>query len=221
MQRKAVTRQELLLAGRQLFSTKGLYESRVEDLTRTARIAKGTLYLYFRDKDDLVRAVVTAGFELLQRRVRAETEGKRSLDGVLRAIVAAHLAFFQENPDLMRIFHQARGMLKFDRPRWRPLRQPLLQHLALVAELLGQALPLARMTAAQRFDLAIQLFGMVSGVTSVRVAVKGRMAWREPRSFSGALLAASRYAALATASTQRRRPWPVARAPRRRQSLRS
>ena len=39
--RKRVTRRELLVAGRKLFGDEGLYESRIEDLTRHAGIAKG------------------------------------------------------------------------------------------------------------------------------------------------------------------------------------
>ena len=48
------TRRELVLAGRRLFSQEGIYESRIEDITKHAGIAKGTLYLHFRSKEDLV-----------------------------------------------------------------------------------------------------------------------------------------------------------------------
>ncbi|HUK63923.1 MAG TPA: helix-turn-helix domain-containing protein, partial [Dongiaceae bacterium] len=42
--RKHATRRELLIAGRRLFAERGLYDSRIEDLSRQAGIAKGTLY---------------------------------------------------------------------------------------------------------------------------------------------------------------------------------
>ena len=217
MQRKEWARQELLLAGRQLFSEKGLYESRVEDLARIAGIAKGTLYLYFRDKEDLIQAVVTAGFELLQQRVRERTEGARALSDVVSRIVATHLEFFVENPDLMRIFHQARGMLKFDRPRWRPLRVPLLKHLESVADLLGQTPSLAPLSPGERLDLAIQLFGVVSGVTSVRVAAKrSATAEVDAHALGWALVAAFKKRPAVGAALGRRRRPRQARPPRRR-----
>jgi AcrR family transcriptional regulator len=74
----------------------------VEDLTRIACIAKGTLYLYFRDKEDLIQAVVTAGFELLQQRVRERTDGARTASDVVSRIVAAHLEFFVDGSSTKR-----------------------------------------------------------------------------------------------------------------------
>lgn len=222
MERKVLTRQELLLAGRRLFSEKGLYESRVEDLTRIAGIAKGTLYLYFRDKEDLIQAVVTAGFELLQQRVRERTDGARTPSDVVSRIVAAHLEFFVENPDLMRIFHQARGMLKFDRPRWRPLRVPLLEHLESLARLLGQAPSLARLSPGERLDLAIQLFGVVSGVSSVRVAANpGASVEVDAQDLGQALFAAFRRRSAACPAPGRRGRPQQARPARRRRVVRS
>jgi len=217
MERKALTRQELLLAGRRLFSEKGLYDSRVEDLARTAGIAKGTLYLYFRDKEDLIQAVVAAGFERLQQRVHERTQGARVLSDVVSRIVAAHLEFFVENPDLMRIFHQARGMLKFDRPRWRPLRVPLLEHLESLAEILGQAPSLARLSPGERLELAIQLFGTVSGVTSVRVAANpGTSVEVDAQDLGRTLVAAFRRRSAEGAVPGRRGRTRRARPPRRR-----
>ena len=215
-QRQAWTRSELLLAGRRLFSIHGLYESRVEDLTRTAGIAKGTLYLYFRDKEDLIQAVVAEGFSLLQQRLRERMSGSRGLDETVARIVAAHLDFFADNPDLLRIFHQARGMLKFDRPRWRPLRAPLQQHLGYVAELLGRTPSLARCTHEDRLALAIHLFGSVSGVASVRVAMDPRArANVEAEAVTRALVASCRWQVKQRAALGRERSPTVWQRPRR------
>ncbi len=172
--RKQATRRQLIRAGRRLFSEAGLYEARIEDLSRRAGIAKGTLYLYFRNRDELAREVVAMGYRELRAHVLRRIDGARSLEGLLRALVEAHVEFFRENPDLVRIFHQARGMLKFHRREWRGLRAPLRGHLEFLAETL-RAVPsgLRRRPAARR-DLALHLFGSVSGVVSVRAAVEPR-----------------------------------------------
>jgi len=170
--RKAVTRAELILAGRRLFSEKGLYESRVEDLTRMAGIAKGTLYQYFWNKEDLIQAVVAIGFEDLGRLLAAEVHGARTLAGRTARIADAHLAFFAENPDLMRIFHQVRGMLKFDHAERAPLRVILRRHLDLLTALLDVESTSAGPGLARRREIAVLLFGSVSGITSVHAAVE-------------------------------------------------
>lgn len=168
-QKRLSTRRELLLAARKWFSQEGLYDSRVEDITEQAGIAKGTLYLYFRSKEDLVKAVVSEGFAGLRTHIEARLTGQSDLEHAASAAFSAHVEFFAENPDLMRIFHQVRGVLQFDRPRWRPLRTELRQHVDFLAHQLavGDA---RSWTLPRRRDLAVFLFGCASGSTSVLVA---------------------------------------------------
>ncbi|MBI3843741.1 MAG: TetR/AcrR family transcriptional regulator [Planctomycetes bacterium] len=168
--RKIVTRKDLLTAGRKLFGEKGLYESRIEDITRRAGIAKGTLYRYYRNKEELVLAVVSQGFDDLAMRVESALDGVRTRRSAVRLIVEAHIAFFQENPDLMRVFHQMRGMLKFNRPEWRPLRRALVTHLDRVDGWLGRAESKPSRKRTNQHGLACFLFGGISGIASVLVA---------------------------------------------------
>ncbi len=172
--RKTVTREELLRAGRMLFSERGLYDSRVEDLTARAGIAKGTFYLYFGSKEDLILAVATEAFEELGALVEAETSGASTVGGISRGIVEAHIAFFSANPDLMRVLHQLRGMLKFDRHEWRPLRRAMVAHLERLTARLAGVPPSERLPWRRRRELASLLFGGVSGALSVRVAADSR-----------------------------------------------
>src|SRR5438128_2663885 len=104
--RKHVTRNDLIRAARDLFSAKGLYASRVEEITERAGIAKGTMYKYFDNKESLIRDVVATGFEELSRHIERKTGESRRLEDVVGRLVEAHYEFFAENPDLMRIFHQ-------------------------------------------------------------------------------------------------------------------
>lgn len=174
--RKQQTRAEIIAAGRRLLSEKGLYESRIEDVTELAGVAKGTLYTYFSDKDELIRAVVVEGFTALTECIEKQVHGARSLAAVCELIAGAHLVFFAQNPDLRRIFHQARGMLKFDRPDWRPLRIARDAYFGAVAGILGQCPRVKPLSPEQRLELAMILFGAVSGVMSVRESVEPKLA---------------------------------------------
>jgi AcrR family transcriptional regulator len=59
-------RQEKILAAAfEVFAAHGYEAARIDDVARQAGIAKGTIYLYFRDKERLFRAVVRG---LLQKR---------------------------------------------------------------------------------------------------------------------------------------------------------
>jgi AcrR family transcriptional regulator len=162
-----MTRRELLLAGRRLFSEKGLYESRVEDLTSSAGIAKGTLYQYYRNKEELVQAVVSDGFAELQRHVAARADGARTFLGLVTSIGEAQIGFFAENPDLTTIFNQVRGVLRAERGSLQPLRGSLKAHIDWLSRLLESAPAARHLTPGKCRELASLLFGGISGVTSL------------------------------------------------------
>jgi AcrR family transcriptional regulator len=157
----------------------GLYESRIEDLTRHAGIAKGTLYGYFANKNELIEAVVSSGTSELLGHAHREAQGARSHAEVVERIARSHLTFYEENPDLLRIFHQVRGLLKFNRPEVGRLRRVLSNYLAGLARLLTMEHP--RGGRGEDIEAAVVLFGAVSGVASTRAAMAGMVPSR-PRS---------------------------------------
>lgn len=58
-QRRAEDRpREICAAALQVFAEKGFAAARLEEIAKRAGVSKGTLYLYFADKEDLFRAVV-------------------------------------------------------------------------------------------------------------------------------------------------------------------
>lgn len=59
------TMQRLLGAGLRVFSDRGYHTARVDDIVRAGRTSHGTFYLYFANKEDLLRALaVTCADEL-------------------------------------------------------------------------------------------------------------------------------------------------------------
>ena len=48
---------KLLDAGMRVFAERGYHSARVDDIVRTARTSHGTFYLYFANKEDLLRAL--------------------------------------------------------------------------------------------------------------------------------------------------------------------
>jgi len=158
-----------------LFAEKGLYDSRIEDLSRQAGIAKGTLYGYFANKEELIEAVVTSGFSELLGHVHRTAQGAESRDEAVARIAEAHLTFFDENPDLMRVFHQVRGMLKFNRPGSHALRAVLANHLTGLAQVLALHARPRGVHESDDLELAMLLFGAVSGISSVRASVQGKL----------------------------------------------
>jgi AcrR family transcriptional regulator len=87
--RKDARPQELLAAALDLFVERGFAATRLEDVARRAGVAKGTLYLYFENKEELFKAVVR---EHIVHRIGVAEHDSASFDGhsadLLRAILS-------------------------------------------------------------------------------------------------------------------------------------
>ena len=66
---------EILAAARSLLEQRGPEAMTMEEIAAAAGVAKGTLYLYFQSKDDLILALITRVGENIIRDVEASLEG--------------------------------------------------------------------------------------------------------------------------------------------------
>ncbi len=89
-------RQQILEATIRVLRERGLSGLKVEDVAKAAEVGKGTVYLYFRDKRDLLRALVeyrTLGFYADAERI---TAAPRPFAERLRELFARRFAFIDE-----------------------------------------------------------------------------------------------------------------------------
>ena len=91
-ERRAKTRAQLVEAARFLFTSRSIASITVEDVTRQARLAKGTFYSHFRRLDDLWAAVAA---ELVDAFADVADASRRSVDPVA-AIAVGCAAFVSE-----------------------------------------------------------------------------------------------------------------------------
>jgi TetR/AcrR family fatty acid metabolism transcriptional regulator len=107
-------RDAILRAATQVFARNGFFQSQVADVARAAGVAAGTVYLYFRSKDDLLVSL----FERTMREALAE--GRAALDGLadsrerLTRIATLHLERLGRDRDLAVVFQvELRQSTKF------------------------------------------------------------------------------------------------------------
>jgi len=81
--------------------------------------------------------------------------------------VHAHFEFVDQNPDLLRIFHQVRGIYGMQRPRPRSLTAPQQGYLDRLARMMVQRTP----TRIDR-EFTIVIMGCVAGVSSLRASAR-------------------------------------------------
>jgi AcrR family transcriptional regulator len=88
---KAERRSDLLRAARKVFASHGYHDAKVDDIATQAGVAKGTFYLYFKDKRSIFVELVDALFERIAKailRVDVAARVDEQVKHNIRAIVA-------------------------------------------------------------------------------------------------------------------------------------
>jgi AcrR family transcriptional regulator len=85
---------------------KGLEKATVDDIAREAGVAKGTLYLYFRSRDEIIEKTIGAAVDDLLARLKraADGPGPGPFAEALERILTAEFAYFDENRDFFRLY---------------------------------------------------------------------------------------------------------------------
>jgi AcrR family transcriptional regulator len=90
-------RGELLDAAGTLYAKQGWEAVTIDQVARTARLSRALVYIYFRDKDDLLFAIGERAMKLLHQRFAAALEapgsGRDKVDAIGRAYVGYSLEF--------------------------------------------------------------------------------------------------------------------------------
>lgn len=95
--------QQIIDAAIRVFARAGFYNSRVSDIAREAGIAAGTIYLYFKTKDEILVTLFREKMAAWVASVRAEIAGERDPVTKIRRIVALHFDALEANPDLAEV----------------------------------------------------------------------------------------------------------------------
>lgn len=104
--------EEILAAAARLFARRGYAQTDTQALVDELHVGKGTLYRYFRSKEQLFLAVVDAAIRRLTAAVIAARDAEQDPLAQIAAAVRAYLAFFEQNPECVELLIQERAHFK-------------------------------------------------------------------------------------------------------------
>jgi len=96
--------QRILDAAVAVFAEKGFFVSRVSDIADRANVADGTVYLYFKNKDEILATAINTAFDGFMRTAHAELDNLRSPSDRLRRLAFLHLQALESNRNLAVVF---------------------------------------------------------------------------------------------------------------------
>ncbi|MEA3463233.1 MAG: TetR/AcrR family transcriptional regulator [Bacteroidota bacterium] len=99
---KQQRREEIVQAAEKVFFSKGFELATMDDIAAEAELSKGTLYLYFKSKEDLHMALARKSIQMLNKRTTEATEGEGNALEKLGRMGRATIEFSQTHPDHMK-----------------------------------------------------------------------------------------------------------------------
>ncbi|MDE1178497.1 MAG: TetR/AcrR family transcriptional regulator [Edaphobacter sp.] len=96
-------RAEILTAATKVFGNKGFDDTLMDEIARAAGLAKGTLYLYFKSKDDIYQAVVRHALAQVDALTQQHVDASPTFAARFSAFIRVRIAFWQDHHLLYRV----------------------------------------------------------------------------------------------------------------------
>jgi TetR/AcrR family fatty acid metabolism transcriptional regulator len=104
----------ILRAAAKVFARSGYFNAKVADVAREAGVADGTVYLYFKNKDDLLTSIFDWAMGEFIARARAVMAGIESPREKLRRFAELHFSLLEQERDIAIVFQiELRQSTKF------------------------------------------------------------------------------------------------------------
>jgi len=167
-------RNAILDAARTVFSRQGYAGAAVGDVASEAGIAKGTLYLYFKSKEELYLAALARDLGDLAHRARAEMDGAPTLREQILAFLRVRLEYAAANQDFLRIYLAEYGSLFVKSSLHSELCRLSRENSRHIKRLVEQAAARREIRAVEAGPVATALFSIVRGSLETRL-----LGWKE------------------------------------------
>ncbi|MCG8564300.1 MAG: TetR family transcriptional regulator [Desulfobacterales bacterium] len=155
-----------------VFAAKGFHKATISQIATEAGVADGTLYLYFKNKDDILFQFMTYKTQVVFEQMNTAVESGKDAEEKLRNLIRCHLDEFQKDKNMAIIFQSEARYLRDIAPKIKDISKMYL-------DLLSDIIEIGQNEGTFRQDLFVGLvkrfiLGAVEGVISTWVSAKGR-----------------------------------------------
>lgn len=155
-----------------VFAEFGFYKATISQIAAKAGVADGTLYLYFKNKEDILYQFISFKTNFVFKEMHAAVEKGATAEEKLRHLIRCHLREFQNDKNMAIIFQSEVRYLRDIEPQIKDISK---MYLDLLSEIIEQG----QIEGTIRQDLFVGLvkrfiLGAVEGVISTWVSADGR-----------------------------------------------
>jgi AcrR family transcriptional regulator len=155
-------RQGILKAARQVFAQKGLHAATLDEIAEKAEFAKGTLYGYFQNKEDLFATMLEEEIVKFEQCLQLVSQEELSATAKVEKVIGTMLFVFNQNVDFLQLLSKERpGMDTI------PTEEKMLIHFKnltfIVASMIRQGINEGVFAVKDPERTAIALFNLTHG----------------------------------------------------------
>jgi TetR/AcrR family transcriptional regulator, fatty acid metabolism regulator protein len=157
-------RERILRAATKVFARKGFYATKVAEVAKAAGVADGTIYLYFKSKDDLLVSLFEDRIMLLLATLERALADRPTPEERLRCVIEMQLGLLEGERDLAEVItvnlrQSTRLMKQYAAPKF-----------ALYLETIAKVVADGQKSGAFRTDVSAHIvartiFGALDGIT--------------------------------------------------------
>ena len=96
---------KIIVSATKVFAKKGFFNARISDIAKEAKVADGTIYLYFNNKFDILISVLEEEIgkiiEQIEKAIEKETDPVR----MMTIFIEKHLSAMKQNKNLAEVIH--------------------------------------------------------------------------------------------------------------------
>jgi TetR/AcrR family fatty acid metabolism transcriptional regulator len=93
----------IIRAATKVFAKKGFYQAKVSEIAKEAKVADGTIYLYFENKDDILISLFEEQMKLVLENMKSEITNEPNAVKKIQKFALTHLKLIEQNKDMAEI----------------------------------------------------------------------------------------------------------------------
>jgi len=167
---------QVLRAAEKLFARRGFYPTTIDDIAKEAKLAKGTIYLYFDSKEDLFFSAIEKKLDALLGKIKEGVKEPGSARQRIKTVVGIHLKFLEENRDFFKIMQSFSEQLKekLEKKLKGRVIEKQSQYIEILTRLIQEAIRKKEIKPLNARKLAVILMGIIHSLTVYWISQKER-----------------------------------------------
>lgn len=111
---KEARKKDIINVAARLFSDRDFHDVKVDDIAEEVGLSKGTIYLYFENKETLFFSIIMERAKVLYIRLEEASRCETDFMDCLHKFVSTYLGFFREYEAFFKIIHSEKTRLDFE-----------------------------------------------------------------------------------------------------------